>query len=118
MSDNRTSQRSYDPHAYQPLAIDENCLSEEDCREALIEAVNHPSDWVSYLAQHELDTLKKSATNANQNQSLYFSTGGSSQQRDQQFEMARLGLYRAYARNKYAGGHRIWYGDGVPFRRA
>jgi hypothetical protein len=37
--------------------------------------------------------------------------------RDKKFELHMLGMLRAYARNKYAQGRSVWYGDGEPFGR-
>ena len=118
LPDNRLSQPSYDPHGYQPLAIDENCLTAADCREAILEAVDRPCDWTSYLTQSELKAIQKSLEAAAKHKSSYiFGSGEPYEIGDNRLEMAQLGTFRAHARNRYAGGRRIWFGDGVPFQQ-
>lgn len=102
MHDDRRSSPSLDPHGYQPLFVDENCLSNADCREAVLEAFNHPCDWQSVLKSKELAGLEKREP---------FETF------ILRADAAHLDTFRAYARPKYSGGRCIWYGDGIPWRQ-
>jgi hypothetical protein len=112
------SRRSIDPHGYQPLVIDENVLNHDDRLEAFTGPTDRPCDWVSYLTRAELETFKNEIKQIEQNRSPYWIGGGELPAvEEKRFEMARLGILRAFARHKYAYGRRISYGDGVPFKR-
>ncbi len=110
-----------DPHGYAVIGVDETRLSESDRRAALEEGFTSPQDWRRYLTPEELQALDKSLAEAEQSESEYFYHPPgyeSPQKREKLFEAARLGLFRAYARAKYANGGRYWYGDGVPWASA
>lgn len=118
MHDHRSPRPTYDPHGYQPLVVDENCLSNEDCREAVLEAFEHPGDWKSYLTPNELEELEKALIEIEASKSPYiFYVGEPPEMSSTRAEAARLGMFRAFARDKYAGGYGIWFGDGVPFQK-
>jgi hypothetical protein len=109
--------RSIDPHGYQPLVIDENVLNHDDRLEAFTGPTDRPCDWVSYLTRAELETLKNEIKQIEQNRSPYWIYGGELPAVvEKRFEIARIGILRAYAHDKYGNGRRIWYGDGVPFQ--
>ena len=112
------SRRSIDPHGYQPLVIDENVLNRDDRVEALTGPKIGYCDWKSYLTRAEIELFEKAIEEIKRKTSPHWIFQGESPAvEEKRFEMARLGVLRAFARNKYADGRRIWYGDGVPFMR-
>jgi len=111
------SRRSIDPHGYQPLVIDESVLTEEDRMEAFDAAGSWPRNWLRYLTRPEVESFEKAMKEIEQKKSPYwFGHGELPAVQEKRFEMNWLGMRRAFARDKYAYGRRIWYGDGVPFR--
>jgi hypothetical protein len=107
---------NYDPHGYQPLVVDEDCLTDEDCREAILDSVSHPRDWHSCLRRDEQIALQNELNNVEKFKSSYlYQTGEMPEKMEIRAVAARLGRFRAYARDKYAGGRQVWYGDSVPF---
>ena len=114
MSDNRRPQPSYALHGYQPIIIDEDSLTGEDRRAAILASVDHPCDWMLYLTDQERQTLQQALEDSNKHKVTYFHTGELPERRELRFEAARLGTFRAHARNKYAGGRHVWLGDGTP----
>ena len=114
--------QSYELHGYQPIIVDETCLNDADERQALLGAINASGDWDSYLTSAERQAFTKEIDAIARVQSSYVyipgSPGDSARHREKRFEMSRLGAYRAYARRKYADGHKVWYGDGIPFRQS
>jgi hypothetical protein len=116
---NAPSRRSIDPHGYQPLVIDENVLTEDDRIEAFDAAVSsRPRNWLHYLTRQEVESFKKAINEIEQNKSPYWiGRGELPAVQEMKYEMNQLGMLRAFARDKYANGHRIWYGDGVPLQR-
>ena len=108
---NQRRRPSIDPHGYHPIEVDEHCLDNQDCREAVLDAFERPCDWTKYLTGVELKKFQADLDTIDNVKSPFESL----RRRDKQAEMSRLGLFRAFARQKYAGGHRYWYGDGEPF---
>lgn len=94
--------------------IDEDCLNEAECRDAVLATMNEPIDWRNYLSPRELREFEKAGEMTNSYYPYAISLTG----RDMRHELALRGGLRAYARRKYAGGDAIWYGDGVPFQRS
>ena len=112
------SQLSLDPHGYQPLIIDEDVLSDDDRIGAIDAAASRPRNWMRYLTRSEVESFEKAMQELEQQRSPYwFGPCELPAVQEKKFEMTRLGMLRAYARDKYANGRRIWYGDGVPFER-
>jgi hypothetical protein len=110
--------RSFDPHGYQPLVIDENVLNYDDRLEALTGPTVRPCDWKSYLTPAEIESFERAIAEIKRNRSPYwFGPAELPSVEEKKFEMTRLGVLRAFARDKYANGRRVWYGDGVPFSR-
>jgi hypothetical protein len=109
-------------HGYQPIVVDEDCLNDEDCKESLLEALHAiasgdgSDDWRSYLTPEELAAFEKelAALRTQEKKSPFISNGESPAVTEKKFEMARLGILRRFARNKYNGGRRIYFGDGPP----
>jgi hypothetical protein len=111
------SRRLIDPHGYQPLVINENVLNHDDHLEALTGPNARPCDWKSYLTPAEIESYEKAIAEIKRNRSPYwFGPAELPAVEQKRFEMVRLGVLRAFARDKYANGRRIWYGDGVPFQ--
>jgi hypothetical protein len=114
--DQRRLERSNDPHGYHPLHVDEDCLTDEDGREAVIAAFDRPRDWMSYLTREEHEALAKALDEIQKKISGYeYYVGEHPAKTNKRAEFARLGLFRWYAREKYNHGRQIWYGDGVPW---
>ena len=112
---------SIDPHSYQPLLVDEDCLSDEEFREALDEALSAPAggesggEWRSYVTRQELAELEKELDKLRKDTSpLFITTGELPAVAARKFELARRGIFRGYARRKHNHGARIWCGDGPP----
>ena len=112
------SRRSIDPHGYQPLVIDEDVLTEEDRMEAFDVAPSRPCNWLRYLTRQEVESFETAIKEIEHSRSPYW-IGPAELPAvvEKRFEMNWLGMRRAFARDKYANGRRIWYGDGVPFSR-
>ena len=107
---------TYDPHGYEPLIVDENCLSSEDCRQALLETFETPRDWRSFLTPKELDKLDKGLKGSEERKSPHvYYPGESPETCEKRSAAAQLGLLRGYAREKYSHGRRFWYGDVPPW---
>lgn len=118
---NKRFQSAVDPHGYEPLIVDEDCLSDSDRRQAVIDAVAHPRDWSSQItpqewAQYdrEVAELERLAELEGKNTPSLFYGGEPRGLRDKEQELMMKGSFRAYARQKYGT---IWYGDGVPWLR-
>jgi hypothetical protein len=114
----RQSRQSIDPHGYQPLVIDEDCLSEADRVEAFVGWTAHDRDYLNYLTRTEIREFQTQIKDIEQSRSPYWiGPAELPAVQEKKSEMARLGMLRAYARDKYASGRRVWHGDGVPFSR-
>lgn len=119
MHSNHQSCADYDPHGYEPLLVDENCLGSEDCRQALREAIERPRNWRSYLTKTELDQLDNVLAESKKRKSPYAcSPGESSEERERRSAAAQLAILRAFARIKYNHGQRFWYGDAPPWAQS
>jgi hypothetical protein len=106
----------FDPHGYQPLIVDESCLSDSDSREALLDSFYDPHDWNGALTAMEMGHLEKQVLESESSKSpLFFGPGESAKTQELRFVAARKGTHRAYARDKYNEGRRIWYGDVPPW---
>ena len=108
-------------HGYQPLVVDEDCLTPVDCREAILEAVAHPGDWMGYVTQQERKNLEVELAEFMKQEQIRRSTtpnvihvGEPGEISAKRQDLPRRGMFRAFARNRYADGRRFWYGDGVP----
>jgi hypothetical protein len=113
---------SIDPHGYQPLVVDEDCLSDVERREVIVDAVARPYDWKRHMTRQEWGKLEKELAEIRRQREIerrntpsFVCAVGSSGPSDIELEFVRRGSYRTFARDKYAGGQRIWYGDGVPW---
>jgi hypothetical protein len=116
MSANQHLCSTYDPHGYEPLFVDENCLSSEDCRQALLDAIASPRDWRSFLTPQELIELEQALQDSEKRKSPYiYYPGESAETRERRSAAAQLGMLRAFARDKYSQGQRFWYGDAPPW---
>lgn len=109
-----------DPHGYVPYYIDENILTPEERREALLESVSDRGDcadgeqtWASQLTLREQEELE---TARNVKLPFVIYKGESPVLREKRGELAVVGTLRAYARRKYSGGHSIGYSDSVAGR--
>jgi hypothetical protein len=113
---NQQSYSTYDPHGYEPLFVDENCLNSEDCRQAIVEAIAKPRDWRSFLTSKELIELEKALKDSEKSKSPYFYCPGEwAETRERRSAAAQLGTFRAFARDKCNQGQRFWYGDVPPW---
>ena len=108
--------QSYSLHGYQPIVIDENCLSDEECRQAVTEALHGiasgrcDGDWRSHATPQELAELE----NVPKLGAPFVSTSDEPPAlREKRSALAHRCRLRAYAIRKHGNGHRIWYGDGV-----
>src|SRR5262245_9608522 len=113
-------QHSLDPHGYHPVVVDENCLTDELAREAILDAFHNPEDWTKHLTRQERTQLKNDLNEIDKkprNPHIY-SDGERAIRREKRAEFARLGLFRAFARRRFADGHAFWYGDSIPFARS
>jgi hypothetical protein len=116
--DNQRHNSSFDPHGYECVFVDENCLTDGDARAAIVDAVAHPDDWMSFLTHQERKALAMALDEIEKNISPFFYCPGEMPaMTEKQAEFARRGMFRAYARQAYAGGHGIWYGDNVPWEQ-
>jgi hypothetical protein len=108
---------AFAPHGYECLLVDEDCLSEADCREVIFDNVVHPRDWNCHVTQRERETLeeKLKAIEKSRSPYIYYPAGESAGQLDARAELARRGTFRAFAREKYGNGHGVWYGDRPPW---
>jgi hypothetical protein len=113
----------YGLHAYQPVLIDESCLTDEDRREAFEEALRAPAigeaggDWRSYATPQERARLEKELAELRRTWPPFaIANGEVPELREKRFELARRCRLRAFARKKYSGGRPVWFGDGVPIR--
>ncbi len=96
--------------------IDEHVLNHEDRLEALTGPYVPPCSWKSYLTRAEIESFAKAIRQIEQNRPPYWiGPAELPAVREKKFEMVRLGVLRAFARDKYANGRRTWYGDGLPF---
>jgi hypothetical protein len=97
-------------HTYHPIEVDEDVLTDHECREALVEffrneAAGTPEpDLCPYLTPAEL-RRHRTSHQATQQVSVDVSDG------DGLLHVARL---RKFACRKYNGGEQIWCGDGPP----
>ncbi len=110
------TRESLDPHGYQPLVVDEHVLSEEDRIEAITSPALKRQDWSSYLTPAEIQAFERAIKEIQRNRSPYW-IGPSELPavEELRFERHRLGVLRAFARDKYADGYGIWFGDKIPF---
>ena len=114
--------QSYSLHGYQPIVVDEDCLTDEDCRESLLEDLYSTSrdedghDWRSQLTPDEVAGFEAemAALRMQEKKSPFITNGESSAIMEKEYQMTQLGRLRGYARRKYAGGRSVWFGDGVP----
>jgi hypothetical protein len=108
-------------HGYQPLVVDEHCLTAAGRREAIIDVVFHPRDWRRHVTQQEVETLerklaeiqKQAAIQRRKTPNVYYA-GEPPEMEKKRREVIHRGSFRAYARQKYGAGGRIWFGDGPP----
>lgn len=98
--------------------IDETVLNAQERCAAVQSATRQPRIWLGYLTPSEIASFEQAIAELQQRRSPYwFGHGELPAVRDKRFEMNLLGMLRAYARDKYAQGRGVWYGDGVPFGR-
>ena len=110
---------SVDPYGYEFLHVDEDCLSGEDRRQAIVSAVDQPREGISYLTRDERETLAGDLEEIRKAISpLVFYQGEHLALTYRRAEFARLGVFRAHARQKYNSGHAVWYGDRPPWQAA
>jgi hypothetical protein len=108
-----------DPHSYQPVVVDESCLTDEERREAFEKALHGSAggesggDWRSYATPQELAKLEKELAELPKLKSPFISADEAPGVTEKQFELTLRCRLRGYARRKYNGGHRVWYGDGT-----
>jgi hypothetical protein len=116
MRDERTSSRpSLDPHGYFPTCADETCLNDADRREAIISNVAQPRDWMQYVTAEEWQEIEEEIAEIERTKSPYFfSTRAPRDCSNKRQELAQRGVFRSFARERYANGLAIWYGDGQP----
>jgi hypothetical protein len=105
-------------HGYQPLVVDENSLSDEKRREAIVGAVAQPRAWSRHITRNdwdlyeqEIDEIKKQHEILLRETPGLFYVDGSRVVPEKHNELVQRGTMRAVAREKY--GH-IWLGDGPP----
>ncbi len=107
---------SADPCGYECLLVDEDCLSGEDRRQAIVEAVDHPRDGTEFLTKNERAAMSQELVGIQSSISPYeYYQGEHSALSFKRAEYARLGSFRSCARDRYADGHSIWYGDSPPW---
>lgn len=113
MSVPRSNEPAFDLHGYHPVIVDESILISEECQEVLAEVIRRkvnqepefewrknltPEELRDYEAWTKRPAYKLSESNA----------------QTEAHALRRTGWLRRYARLKYNGGHRAWYGDGPP----
>jgi hypothetical protein len=115
--------QSYNLHGYQPRAIDERILTEEDRKEAFDEALRGVAcgdgggDWRDYATRQEFARLEREVDELHKARSPYvISNGKAFEVREKRYELANRCRLRAFARKIYSGGRPVWFGDGVPTR--
>jgi len=101
------------------MVIDENCLTGEDCRQAVIDVVAEPRDWKSHVSkeewqqyENELAEIERQEKIRRHNTPNVVYLGEPPAIRDKHLELVQRASFRAYACAKYGGS--IWYGDGPP----
>ena len=119
----KPTRQAVDPHGYQPILIDEDCLTPEDRREDIMEffaSIGHVDqqsrgpDLQSIMTPAELEIYERPQVM----DSPYYLCGYSPEQEDEKCGIAWRARVRAYSREKYANGQAVWYGDGVPYGRS
>jgi hypothetical protein len=110
---------AYSLHGYHPIVIDENCLSDADCKQALLESLHAIAsgggngDWRNFATPQELAELE----NVPKLEAPFISTSNESPAlREKRSELAHRCRLRAYAIRTHGNGHSIWYGDGTALR--
>lgn len=103
-------------HGYQPLVVDENSLSDEERRHAIISAVVQPRDWSRHITPHERHVLEQELADVQKQAELQrrngvFYAGEPPAMTAKRAELAQRGLMRAIAREKHGD---VWLGDGPP----
>ena len=84
--------------------------------EAFDVAPSRPCNWLRYLTRQEVESFETAIKEIEQSRSPYWiGPAELPAVEEKRFEMNWLGMRRAFARDKYANGRRIWYGDRVPF---
>jgi len=113
MSVPKSNDPAFDLHGYHPLIIDESVLTSEECQDVLAEEtrrkVNREPEfeWQKHLTPEELRDYEAWT----ERPSYKVSTSNAL---TEAHELKRTGWLRRYARLKYNGGQRFWYGDGEP----
>jgi hypothetical protein len=119
----RRSRASIDPHGYLPFAVNEKILSVEESREELLDSLHgrvdparrvSDPDWRSALTAEELAKLKQIETTPRRTSAFHLCGFVPGEQEEIVYEFVRRGRLRLYARQKYANGEAVWFGDGPP----
>jgi hypothetical protein len=110
---------SADPHGYQPIIVDEDFLTPEERTQetmdflASIADQNHARrnrDLKAFMTPAELEVFERPFVRDSP-----FGIGVVSvEQEEEKNAIAVQAGRRAYARDKYANGQGVWYGDGLP----